>query len=97
MTGFLTGRRMYSECNGIQSLVETIKQGSLQGSVLKAVLFNIATADFNADSMPSTFKEKFADDATFIVRGVNVKDNYEEVLRDASERCLINQSFLNGD
>ena len=47
--------------------------------------------------MPSTYVKKFADDATFIDRGVNETDNNEEVLRDVREWCLINQSVLNED
>ena len=58
-------------------------------------MFNIATADLNADNMPNTYL-KFADDATSIFRGVNGSDNYE-VLRDVREWCLINQSVLNED
>ena len=44
-----------------------LNQGVPQSSVLAAVWFNIATADLN-DNMPDTYMEKFADDASFIVR-----------------------------
>ena len=65
--------------------------------IIGSLLFIIATEDLNANNMLGTYTEKYADDATSMVRSVYGTDIYKHFFCDIRKRCFFNQYFLNKD